>query len=187
MTQPLYSRSQVEEWQANLEEIADQPRMTFTKKEVVEELIDTIEKTLKKRSYREVADGLKQWGLDISESALMKYVSQLRRAHKSLDPTEVSPSKSAKDKSNKNSKRKRSNSDSSSQKQSTNELAVSSSTTHPTVDNTTLPAVEAIQTTAVPKQKKSFIRTGDGRLKSDDTSTRYPGDTGKPISLSSEL
>ncbi|EDX82677.1 hypothetical protein S7335_978 [Synechococcus sp. PCC 7335] len=81
MTQSLYSRTQVEEWQSNLVKIAEQPRMTFTKKEAIEEIIDTIEIALAKRSYREVASGLKEWGLDISESSLRKYVSQYRRRH----------------------------------------------------------------------------------------------------------
>lgn len=83
MAEVLYSREQVELWQKNLEEISQQPRTTFTKKQVVEELIDTIEKALLMRSYDEVASGLKEWGLDISAGSLKQYVTRYRRANPS--------------------------------------------------------------------------------------------------------
>ena len=83
MAEALYSREQVELWQKNLEEISQQPRTTFTKKQVVEELIDTIEKALLTRSYDEVASGLKEWGLDISAGSLKQYVTRYRRANPS--------------------------------------------------------------------------------------------------------
>ena len=83
MADALYSREQVERWQKNLEEIAQAPRTTFTKKQAVETLIDTIEKALLTRSYDEVASGLKEWGLDISAGSLKQYVTRYRRAHPS--------------------------------------------------------------------------------------------------------
>lgn len=83
MAEAVYSRAQVERWQKNLEEIAQAPRTTFTKKQAVEELIDTIEKALLMRSYDEVASGLKEWGLDISAGSLKQYVTRYRRAHPS--------------------------------------------------------------------------------------------------------
>ena len=83
MAEALYSREQVELWQKNLEEISQQPRTTFTKKQVVEELIDTIEKALLMRSYDEVASGLKEGGLDISAGSLKQYVTRYRRANPS--------------------------------------------------------------------------------------------------------
>lgn len=83
MADALYSREQVELWQKNLEEIAQEPRTTFTKKQAVEELIDTIEKALLTRSYDEVASGLKEWGLDISAGSLKQYVTRYRRSHPS--------------------------------------------------------------------------------------------------------
>ena len=82
MAEAVYSRKQVEQWQQKLEEIAAAPRTTFTKKQVVEELIDTIEKALETRSYLEVAEGLKDWGLDISEGSLKQYVSRYRRSRR---------------------------------------------------------------------------------------------------------
>lgn len=82
MAETVYSRDQVEQWQINLEAIASEPRTTFTKRQVVEELIDTIETALESRSYLEVATGLKDWGLDISEGSLKQYVSRYRKAHK---------------------------------------------------------------------------------------------------------
>ena len=58
MAESVYSREQVELWDRNLDEIASRPRTTFTKRQVVEELIDTIEKALTTRSYAEVASSL---------------------------------------------------------------------------------------------------------------------------------
>lgn len=83
MADSVYFRPQVEQWRQKLEEIAVEPRTTFTKSQVVEELIDTIEKALQTRSYAEVAEGLKDWGLDITEGSLKQYVSRYRKAHKS--------------------------------------------------------------------------------------------------------
>ena len=78
----VYSRTQVEQWHQKLEKIALEPRTTFTKRQVVEELIDPIEKALQTRSYAEVAEGLKEWGLEISEGSLKQYVSRYRKVHK---------------------------------------------------------------------------------------------------------
>ncbi|MGB3669835.1 MAG: hypothetical protein WA984_06970 [Phormidesmis sp.] len=83
MAESTYSRQQIEQWQQNLEAIAQKPRTTFTKKQAVEALIDTIEKALETRSYSEVASSLKEWGLDISEGSLKQYVTRYRRAHQS--------------------------------------------------------------------------------------------------------
>ncbi|MEL6556435.1 MAG: hypothetical protein AAFQ63_23720 [Cyanobacteria bacterium J06621_11] len=83
MADVVYSKEQVELWQKNLEEIAQKPRTTFTKKQAVEELIETIEKALTTRSYDEVASGLKEWGLDISAGSLKQYVTRYRRSHSS--------------------------------------------------------------------------------------------------------
>ena len=81
MAEVFYSREQIERWQKTLEEIAQQPRTSFAKKQVVEELIDTIEKALLNRSYDEVANGLKDWGLDISAGSLRQHVTRYRRTH----------------------------------------------------------------------------------------------------------
>lgn len=82
MADALYSRDQVDDWQSKLTVIAQQPRTTFTKRQVVEELFDTIEQALETRSYKEVADSLEDWGLDISEGALKQYLARLRKARK---------------------------------------------------------------------------------------------------------
>ncbi len=82
MAELVYSRTQVEQWHKKLDTIALEPRTTFTKKQVVEELIDPIEKALRTRSYAEVAEGLKEWGLEISEGSLKQYVSRYRKVHK---------------------------------------------------------------------------------------------------------
>ena len=80
MSEPTYSREQIEGWQTQLEEIAELPRTSFTKKQAVEELLDSIEKALTTRSYAEVADALKADGLDISVGSLKQYVSRLRQS-----------------------------------------------------------------------------------------------------------
>ena len=90
MAEDLYSRAQVEQWQQKLEAIAQKPRTTFTKKQAVEELIDTIERALETRSFDEVASGLKEWGLDISAGSLKQYVTRYRRSHKSSSATSTS-------------------------------------------------------------------------------------------------
>lgn len=82
MTDAVYSRDQVERWQEKLEKIAVLPRTTFTKKQVVEELIDVIEKALTMRSYDEVAKELAADGLEISAGSLKQYVSKFRRSQK---------------------------------------------------------------------------------------------------------
>ena len=80
MAESVYSREQVELWDRNLDEIASRPRTTFTKRQVVEELIDTIEKALTTRSYAEVASSLGEWGLEITEGSLKQYVSRYRKS-----------------------------------------------------------------------------------------------------------
>jgi len=82
MADELYSRDQVDDWQHKLEVIAQQPRTTFTKRQVVEKLFDTIEQALETRSYKEVAHSLSDWGLDISEGSLKQYLARLRKARK---------------------------------------------------------------------------------------------------------
>ena len=82
MAEAVYSRDQVDDWQSRLIVIAQQPRTTFTKRQVVEELFDAIEQALETRSYKEVADSLEDWGLDISEGSLKQYLARLRRERK---------------------------------------------------------------------------------------------------------
>ena len=99
MAEQTYSRTQVESWQSQLEEIAVLPRTTFTKRQVVEELIDTIEKALSTRSYAEVAESLSEWGLEISAGALKQYVSRyrgsLKRGHSGSGKKRRSPASTA--------------------------------------------------------------------------------------------
>ncbi|MEL6159935.1 MAG: hypothetical protein AAFR18_12010 [Cyanobacteria bacterium J06627_32] len=83
MADAVYSREQVERWQERLEKISQLPRTTFTKKQVVEELIVSIEQALKTRSYQEVAQELAADGLEISAGSLKQYVSKFRRSQSS--------------------------------------------------------------------------------------------------------
>lgn len=95
MPDPVYSREQVETFQKHLTTIAKLPRTSFTKKQVVEELIESIEKALEVRSYREVAEALKEKGLDIAPGSLKQYVNAYRRAHSSKSKRQRSPAKKA--------------------------------------------------------------------------------------------
>ena len=96
MAEDLYSKEQVELWQQKLDEIAQKPRTTFTKKQAVEALIDTIEKALETRSFNEVASGLKEWGLDISAGSLKQYVTRYRRSHQSSSATSTNRKRASK-------------------------------------------------------------------------------------------
>ena len=51
MTEPLYSREQIQQWQQNIEQIALKPRTSFSKSQAIEELFDSIEKALEQRTY----------------------------------------------------------------------------------------------------------------------------------------
>ena len=82
MAESVYSREQVERWAHKLDEIASHPRTTFTKRQVVEELIDSIERALTTRSYAEVASSLGEWGLEITEGSLKQYVSRYRKSNR---------------------------------------------------------------------------------------------------------
>ncbi len=68
----------------------------FTKKQVVDELIDTIEKALETRSYDEVAKELAADGLNISAGSLKQYVSKYRRSHPSTKPMATGQKRAAK-------------------------------------------------------------------------------------------
>lgn len=83
MTETVYSREQIDEWLTKLDQLAEKPRTRFTKKQVVEAMIETIEKALTTHPYDEVAESLKGWGLDISPGSLKQYVNAYRRAHSS--------------------------------------------------------------------------------------------------------
>lgn len=81
MSETVYSRKQIDEWQTKLAELADKPRTRFTKKQAVEALIEQIEQALTAHPYDQVAESLKEWGLDISPGSLKQYVNAYRRAH----------------------------------------------------------------------------------------------------------
>lgn len=83
MTETVYSREQIDGWLTKLDQLAEKPRTRFTKKQVVEAMIENIEKALTTHPYDEVAESLKGWGLDISPGSLKQYVNAYRRAHSS--------------------------------------------------------------------------------------------------------
>lgn len=89
MTETVYSREQIDEWLTKLDQLAEKPRTRFTKKQVVEAMIENIEKALTTHPYDEVAESLKGWGLDISPGSLKQYVNAYRRAHASGSSTKA--------------------------------------------------------------------------------------------------
>ena len=81
MADTVYSRQQVEDWQAQLQDFAKTPRTRFSKKQAVEALIEDIEAALEAHPYDEVAEKLRDWGLDIAAGSLKQYVNAYRKAH----------------------------------------------------------------------------------------------------------
>lgn len=79
MTQEVYTTGQVEQWGEKLQELAQKPRTSFSKKEVVESLLEPIAIALVNHSYEEVAHHLTEWGLEISAGSLKQYVTRLQR------------------------------------------------------------------------------------------------------------
>lgn len=170
MAETVYSKEQIEQWYTNLEEIALKPRTIFTKKQAVEALIVPIEKALKTRSYAEVAKGLEAWGLEISEGSLRQQVSRYRRAHK----TETIPNKKSASRQSRKSKAKPSSSETQTNRSTsqTDDTSVTEPTAHKTKEFS-----------ASKTENSTPKRSGRGRLKSDDSSHRYPGDQGKPLEM----
>lgn len=81
MTETIYSLEQVNDWQSKLADLAQKPRTRFSKKQAVEAMIEQVELALQSHPYDEVADSLKQWGLDIAAGSLKQYVTAYRREH----------------------------------------------------------------------------------------------------------
>ncbi len=179
MAESIYSVEQIEQWGDNLKELKQQPRTDFNKKQAVEALMDIIEDTLEERSYREVAGGLQDWGLDISEGSLKKYVSTYRREHSADDDKEShqKPKKSA------SSRRKKS----AQQKPLTKKQGAIASGQAPerqTADDNSITEEAGRKTQKFSGTGTNIARSsqsGQDRLKSDDSSQRYPDDSGKPL------
>ncbi len=83
MVEVVYSRKQIDHWQAALKDFAKTPRTRFTKRQAVEAMMSEVEEALKNHSYVEVAEILKDSGLDISKGLLKQYVNGYRREHTS--------------------------------------------------------------------------------------------------------
>ena len=181
MAESIYSRDQIEQWGKNLKELKQQPRNDFNKKQAVEALIEIIEDTLESRSYREVADGLSEWGLDISEGSLKKYVSTYRREH-SADDGEESPKKPRKRPSSRRNK-------SAQQKPQAKKEKITVSAQEAEMQTTdsnfvTERATDKTQKFAAGEADTARSgRLSKSRLKSEDDSSRYPGDGGKPLDI----
>ena len=80
MTEVVYSLQQIEDWQTQLQAFAKTPRTRFSKRQAVEAMIEDIEAALQSHPYEEVAEKLKDWGLDIAAGSLKQYVNAYRRA-----------------------------------------------------------------------------------------------------------
>ena len=81
MPEQVYSLDQISQWQSQLKGFAKTPRTRFSKKQAVEALIVEIEAALRQHPFDEVAEKLKDWGLDIAAGSLKQYVNAYRREH----------------------------------------------------------------------------------------------------------
>ena len=81
MADSFYAPNQVHDWQSKLTSLAQKPRTRFTKKQAVEAMIEEVELALVSHPYEEVAENLKQWGLNITAGTLKQYVNAYRREH----------------------------------------------------------------------------------------------------------
>ena len=95
---------QIEGWQTQLQAFAKTPRTRFSKRQAVEAMIEEIEAALLSHPYEEVAEKLKDWGLDIAAGSLKQYVNAYRRAQ--AEETEGTSRKRSGKKSQKRSKKK---------------------------------------------------------------------------------
>lgn len=104
MAEVVYSIQQIEDWQTQLQAFAKTPRTRFSKRQAVEAMIEDIEAALQSHPYEEVAEKLKDWGLDIAAGSLKQYVTAYRRAQ--AEETEGTSRKRSGKKSQKRSKKK---------------------------------------------------------------------------------
>ena len=79
MTEEIYSKEQINDWQSQLKEFAKTPRTRFSKKQAVEVMIDEIEAALEAHPYEQVAEKLRAVGFDIAPGSLKQYVNAYRR------------------------------------------------------------------------------------------------------------
>lgn len=178
MAESIYSRNQIEQWGENLKELKQQPRTDFNKKQAVEELMEIIEDTLETRSYREVANGLSKWGLEVSEGSLKKYVSTYRREH-SADGDEEYPKQARKKSSSRRNKSTQQKTQTKKEKETASgqvfgrQLESSNSDIEKAASKTQ-------QFSPVGENTSRSGRSGKGRLKSEDNSDSYPDNSGKP-------
>ncbi len=100
MAETIYSREQIDEWLTKLDKLAEKPRTRFTKRQVVEAMIEEIEQALAAHSYDEVADSLKSWGFDIPSGSLKQYVNAYRRSREPQKPGSIRNRSTAKKKKN---------------------------------------------------------------------------------------
>jgi hypothetical protein len=82
MAQDTYDLNQVIDLREMLTALAAEPRTSFTKKDVVADLLDEITAALSSQSYETVAANMRTWGLDITAGSLKQYVTRLSRERK---------------------------------------------------------------------------------------------------------
>lgn len=100
MADTVYSLEHIQTVQGKLRAFAQTPRTRFSKQQAVEAIIDDIEAALERHPYDEVAEKLKDWGIDIAAGSLKQYVNAYRREH-SDDDTSSARKRSGKKKAKK--------------------------------------------------------------------------------------
>lgn len=177
-----YSLKDVDDWQSKLKDFARTPRTRFSKKQVIEALIEEIEEALEAHPYEQVAERLKDWGLDIAAGSLRQYVSAYRREH-SNETTETTQKRTHSKNKKATPRRSPSNKKAADEESNHNE-----SKREQTVDSAKPESVvEKSRRSPTDNATSTSKKPGRGRLQSDEDSSRYPGNQGQPIEVKTEL
>jgi hypothetical protein len=82
-----FSSEQIGQWAKQLDDLAQQPGQSRSRRAAIEELIEPILQALQQHSYEEVAQCLTEGGLHIKPGSLKQYVCRYRRQHQ-LEPSD---------------------------------------------------------------------------------------------------
>jgi len=81
MADSVYSLEHITTGKGKLREFGLTPRTRFSRQQAVVALIEDFEFALERHPYDEVAEKLKDWGIEITAGTLKQYVNTYRREH----------------------------------------------------------------------------------------------------------
>ncbi len=185
----FYSLEDVDTLQSQLKDFSYTPRTQFSKKQVVETLIEDIEEALEDHPYEQVAEKLKEWNFDISASSLRQYVSAYRRKHK--DKTEEQHPTTEKKASRKSKQSTQRESQSTKRKPAHAESALSGQhslhlATQAAKNSRSEQTSEENEQSLFDKAAPGTKKLGKGRLQSEDNSARYSDEHGNPLEVKTD-